>query len=150
MTRPTILIDNREQRPWTFPADQFDVLPATLATGDYTIETLGSRIAIERKGLGDLVNTIIHDWLRFRKELNRLMTFDYAAIIVEADISDVMEKRYESDTHPNSVIGKCHAIHVDTGVPVLFWGSRKYCEPAVHRLMLMLAKRYGSEARDAA
>ena len=149
--KPTILIDRREQRPWAFPADTFDVQPATLATGDYSLAGLQDRVAIERKNLGDAVGTVIHDWLRFRKELNRLKTFDFAAIVIEADLSDVVEQRYESEANPNSVIGRFNSILIDDGIPVLWWGSRKYCEPAVARLFLMLAKRFAAEAvRDAA
>lgn len=146
--KPTILIDRREQRPWAFPTDTFDVLPATLATGDYSIAGLQDRVACERKSIGDLVSTVIHDWLRFRRELYRLAAFDFAAIIVEADVSDLWEKRYESEAEPASVWGRCNDCFITHGVPVLWWGSRKYCEPSVHRLMTMLARKF--EVREAA
>lgn len=148
--KPVILIDSREQKPWAFPADTFDVRRATLTTGDYTLAGLEDRVAIERKSIGDLVNTVIHDWLRFRKELIRLAAFDFAAVVIEADASDLMEHRYESDANPRSVMGRLNSIMFDHGVNVTWWGRRQQCEPLVHQLFSGIWKRSVAEVRDGA
>lgn len=137
----TILVDNREQIPWEFDPEQFDVKKTHLPTGDYMIEGLEDRIVLEKKSLGDFVNTVIHDWIRFRKELYRLASYDVSAIIVEADISDIFEHRYESEVPPASVFGRANGIFLDHGIPVYFWGSRKYAIPMVERLFIQAAKK---------
>lgn len=149
--KPTILIDSREQRPFQFNPAVFNVERRGLATGDYTLAGHEDRIAVERKGLGDLVGTVIGDWLRFRKELLRLAAFDVAAIVVEADVSDVLERRYESSANPLSVLGRCHSCFLDHGVPVLFWGHRRQCESMLAQFFRLFLKRHESmEPADAA
>jgi ERCC4-type nuclease len=58
----TVVVDSREQLPYEFlgmvgPAGEALVVPTKvkgLASGDYSIEGMGDRIAIERKSLDDL------------------------------------------------------------------------------------------------
>ncbi|HEY1189942.1 MAG TPA: ERCC4 domain-containing protein [Gemmata sp.] len=138
-----VLQDSREQRGWgpDLDSEQFGVEVATLSTGDYTIDGLHDRLAIERKSLGDFVSTVTREWLRFRKELYRLAGFDVAAVVVEANVEDVMEHRYESDAHPSSVMGRAHGIFLDHGVPVFFWGPRPVCVAQVERFLLLADKK---------
>lgn len=79
----TILVDTREQSPWSFTeirgrSDQkyrpliVPVKLAGLPTGDYSIEGLADGIAIERKSLTDLFGTILGDRERFERELERM------------------------------------------------------------------------------
>ena len=138
-----VLIDTREQRPWEFDCETFTTERAALRTGDYTIAGLEDRVVIERKSLGDFVQTVIQDWIRFRKELYRLAGFDYAAIVVEADIADVFNHAYESDAQPASVIGRVNAIYFDHGIPVFFWGPRPVCTAMVERFLVMASKKLG-------
>lgn len=142
-----ILIDTREQRPWSLDPSRFATSRATLRTGDYTIAGLEDRFVVERKSLGDFVGTVIGDWIRFRKELYRLAAFDFAVIVVEADTADVFAHRYESEANPESVIGRANAIYLDHGVPVLWWGSRLGgCVHMAENLFAMAAKKLGVPA----
>ena len=138
----TVIADTREQKPWSFGPD-IQLVRGTLATGDYSLAGLTDRVALERKSLGDLVNTVIGDWLRFRKELYRLAGMDLAAIVVEAGVPDICERRYESDANPESVLGRVNAIIIDHGVQVLFAGSRPYAVHLAERLLRQAAKKYG-------
>jgi ERCC4-type nuclease len=138
-----VLIDTRERTPWAFDTDLFVTERATLRTGDYSIRGLEDRIALERKNLGDLVGSVIQDWTRFRKELYRLAAFDVAAIVVEADLADVMNHRYESEAQPASVIGRVNGIFLDHGVPVYFWGPRQCCQTMVERFLQLAFKKLG-------
>lgn len=137
----TVITDTREQTPWALDPTRFVMERGTLKTGDYTVKGLDSRLRIERKNLGDAVSTFITDWLRFRKELYRLAFFDYAAIVVEADVEDVLAKRYESEASPASVIGKAHACYLDHGVPVFFWGKRSGTVAMVESLFALAVKK---------
>lgn len=136
-----IIVDTREQRPWTFPPERFTVTRKALSAGDYSIAGGEHRVALERKSLGDYVSTVIGNWLRFRRELNRLMTFDIAAIVVESNVEDVMQHKYESEAEPASVMGRAHGIFLDTGIPTLWWGSRAVCEPQVWQFLTLADKK---------
>ena len=113
----------------------------SLFTGDYTIKGLESILTIERKSLGDWVKTCIHDWIRFRKQLYRMAGMDLAAIVVEANVGDVWERKYETEALPQSIIGKAHACLIDHGVPVIWGGDRKYCIPLVERIFIQAAEK---------
>ena len=137
-----IVIDTREQKPWVFdPADVF-VSRAALPAGDYSIAGLESRVALERKSIGDLVQTVIHDWLRFRKELNRLSGYDVAAVVVEGTLEQIVKHQYESAADPAGVLGRVNAIFLDHGIPVLFWGSPQLAVNMAYRLLHLAWRKY--------
>lgn len=150
--RITIIQDSREQKPWRFDPTRFNVEVAKLDAGDYSIKGLERNgFVIERKSLGDAVQTFIGDWIRFRKELYRLAAFDFAAVVVEADLADVFAHRYESEANPESVIGRANAIYLDHGVPVWWWGSRLGgCVHMAENLFAMAAKKLMVPAVEAA
>ena len=80
-----IIIDTREQRPWSFPP-HIHVETGTLRTGDYALKD-DPHFAIERKSADDFVGTVSLDWGRFVRELNRMTEAGFAAkvIVVESD-----------------------------------------------------------------
>ena len=84
---PMVIIrDTREQNGYTFgflPQDQVKV--GTLPTGDYSIEGLEDQVTIERKSLADAFGTIGGQRKRFQRELERMTSFKYAAVVIEAD-----------------------------------------------------------------
>lgn len=131
-----ILVDTREQKGWTFDPAQVRVTRIALKEGDYTVEGLAGRVALERKSLGDFVKTVIHDWIRFRKELVRLSGYDIAAVCVEANIGQIYRHEYESEALPASVMGRVHSITLDHGIPVLFWENKILASDMGHKLLL--------------
>jgi len=139
-----IIVDTREQTPWNFDPARFVATRRGLTTGDYSLSGLEDRVAIERKGLGDFVNTVIRDWLRFRKELIRLSGFDVAAIVVEANLQDIVEHRYESEANPSSVLGKMSGIMLDHGIPVVLWGDRVLAGQMAGKFLLQAWRKLGS------
>jgi ERCC4-type nuclease len=139
-----VVIDSREQQGWSFPGDRFAPVRRKLRTGDYSLLGFEDVIAIERKSLGDLVQTVIHDAIRFRKELVRMSGFDVACIVVEADAADVWERRYDTEAEPAAVFGRLHGYFLDHGVPTFFWGRRQLCEPNVWRFLELAAKKLGA------
>ena len=82
----TVLIDTREQRPWSFPPDIATEI-ATIQTGDYALKGDEKNFAIERKSADDFIGTISVGWHRFCREINRMDAAGFAAkvIIVETD-----------------------------------------------------------------
>ncbi len=99
----TVIIDTREQLPWAFdsvPADAhqggaeagYVVVPkavGTLGAGDYSLAGYETRVAVERKSAADLLGTIGQGRERFERELARLAEFDFATVVVEAELSEL-------------------------------------------------------------
>ena len=80
-----IIIDTREQRPWSFP-ENVTVEVGTLRTGDYALKG-DDHFAVERKSADDFAGTLSTGWHRFCRELNRMDEAGFPAkvIIVECD-----------------------------------------------------------------
>ena len=99
---PTIVIDTREQLNYTFSALRADsregggVLSvptrgATLPSGDYSLEGYESLVAVERKSKADAFSTIgTANRERFVRELERLAEYQFAAVVVEAEWSEIL------------------------------------------------------------
>lgn len=121
----TIIIDTREQEPYTFDPRLAAAVRRTLPAGDYSIDGLEDRIAVERKTLDDFVSTVIHSRERFRDELRRLSGYRAACVVVEAGLADVLHKRFRGDAHPNAVLGSALSIILDFGIPVFFCSNRQ-------------------------
>jgi ERCC4-type nuclease len=86
-----IIIDTREQSPWSFPPECAVTVRGTLSAGDYAIYGDDS-FAIERKSLDDFLGTISSGWERFQRELKRMESASFPAriIIVEGDFVSIM------------------------------------------------------------
>lgn len=121
----TVLVDTREQTPWLF-SPGVTPLRATLPSGDYSLPGLESRVALERKSLADLVGSLTSGRDRFMREMERLARFDFAAIVVEGDLENVLRKEYRSEASPSSIMGSCAMIHARYGVPTI-WCSTRAC-----------------------
>ena len=86
MARLHIIIDTREQTPWSFDPGAVDAEIGTLSTGDYALAG-DTRFGIERKSMDDFLGTISTGWERFCRELDRMDAAEWVAkvIIVEGD-----------------------------------------------------------------
>ena len=79
-----IVVDTREQTPWTFPP-WVQVSRGTLPTGDYALA--GDGWAIERKGLDDFLGTVSTGWDRFLREIGRMDGWAAKVVVVEVDFA---------------------------------------------------------------
>lgn len=83
----TIVVDTREQQPWTFK--EYTVANRKLDAGDYSIEGLEDVFSIERKKtVGEIANNIVES--RFKDAIARLAEHKYAFLLLEFDIEDVL------------------------------------------------------------
>ncbi len=137
----TVVEDTREQTPWDLVG--VNVVRACLPAGDYSILGYETRVALERKELGDFVACCTHERPRFVRELEKLRGYDFAAVIVEADMADVFGHAYRSHATPQSVIGSVAAFTIDY-VPFIFAGSREH---AASFALRMLRKYYERQVR---
>ncbi len=136
-SKPVIVVDTREKHPYTFGASCLGgVVQAALPAGDYSLQGYETQIAIERKSIDDYVQTIIHAQDRFNRELTMLRAYPRAWIVVEATLDDILQGRYTSRTHPNSVLALTASIMTHYGIPVLFGSDRPNAIALVESLLL--------------
>jgi ERCC4-type nuclease len=136
----TIVADTREQQPYSFPCA---TNRKALAAGDYSVEGLEERVAVERKSLPDFVHTVIHDHARFGREMLLLSTYDAACVVVEADLDSVLRGFRTDDLRgasPESVLGAALHITLRYGVPVFWCGSRQAARAFTEMYLRMAAR----------
>lgn len=133
----TILVDSREQTPFDFgPRVRSETV--ALPSGDYGLR--GHSIAIERKSLPDLRHCVGGDRARFEKELQRLSKLDFAAVVVEADWSELRKpgRCWQPGTRtlsPNAVLGSLTAWSVKYRLPVWLVGNWVQGREVTYRLL---------------
>ncbi len=142
MAGPVVIADTREQEVYTFSPTRITTVRRALPAADYSLLGLEARVAVERKSLKDLVDTVIRDRERFERELSRLATYDASCVVVEANLPDVLDHRYRSGAHPASVLGAVLAIVVDHGIPVFFCGDRATARAFTEGYLLRCYKRF--------
>ncbi len=96
--RPTIRIDTREQRPWSFPPHQAAVVRGTVPAGDYALDGDQEHYAIERKNLDDFIGSISSTWDQLTARFSDTMRI----IIIEGDYRQCLfdEGREPQHNHP--------------------------------------------------
>lgn len=141
--RATIVIDTREQEPYSFDPRLAGAERRALAAGDYSVAGLEDQVAVERKTLDDFVSTVIHRRRRFREELRKLSSYRAACVVVEAELLDVLGKRYRGEARPEAVVGSTLSILLDYGVPVAFCGNRQAARHYTQAFLLAAHKRWG-------
>lgn len=117
-----IAIDSREQRP------QFHVsipwVVCTLPAGDYAPVGYETEIAVERKSLADLFGSVTRDNARFQRELEKLSTYRYAAVVIEASQRDVLSGVRYSQIPGGRVLSTCATLEAKHKVPFHFATDR--------------------------
>jgi hypothetical protein len=159
--KPVVLIDTREQRPFTF--ERFSnwierTELRSLKTGDYSILGMENLICLERKGLADLILTLIHNRARFLDQCERMLDYLHRAIIVEASYEDlktpypdelqlqaqsragIKDSRLHTRAHPNGVTGTLDAVEARFGINILYTSRRR--ELSEERAASWLSKHF--------
>lgn len=135
-----IIIDTREKDEYTF--GDIVTIRQKLDAGDYSVAGLEDCIVIERKNLDDFVGTVIYQKDRFHNELCALARMDFAAIVVEASLTDILEHRYKSGVLPASVIGAAVAVMVEYRIPIIFCGNRQIACHMTQKLLQRYAQKH--------
>lgn len=119
----TVVTDTREQRPYPFR----NAVTAKLDAGDYSILGLESVVAVERKNPGDLFGTVGAGRDRFERELVKLATYRYAAIVAETDLDEMFTRPpRHSSMSPKAVAASLIAWSIRHNVHVWFASSREH------------------------
>lgn len=154
-----VIIDTREQSPFRFTGfradakhkirisrnpDQFKIpelhiptITKTLKTGDYSISGFESEICVERKSLSDLYGTLGGGRDRFERELERMSSMRYAAIVIESNCDFAMQNPpRNSSLLPKNVFRTINAWEQD--FPMVHWhwmGSKILAEHKAFRIL---------------
>lgn len=125
-----VAVDSREQLPYEFEGAR----TVTLRTGDYSVLGIEDKVAIERKRPEELYACAGRDRERFIHELERLATHQYAAIVVEGTLADLLSSNWSAVSH-RAVINSLVAWSIRYGVHVWLAGDRALAQALTLRLL---------------
>lgn len=134
-----ILIDQREQTPLRFKGIETET--CLLPCGDYSLRGLTAEVAIERKSLPDLVACCGKERERFIEQIERMRSYRFRCLVVEARYTEISIGAYRSQMNPLSVIGTLVKVAQDIGVPVWFAEDARGAAELVERMLLREHKR---------
>jgi len=128
LDKPVLLVDSREKTPYTFvPFHRWfaGIERRALRVGDYSIAGLEDRIAVERKTVEDLFNSCspLSSRNAFVRACARLGKLEFAALVIEGSLEDVLDGMTCSGMHPNAVLGTLEALAVRWGIQPWFAGT---------------------------
>lgn len=146
--KPIVLVDTREQAPFTLRADHPNWIGGerrvALKTGDYSVEGMEGILALERKSLADLVACTVTYRPRFLAVCARLARFRWKALLIEATLEDIKggfeQFDIPSEVHPNAVSGMLDAVEAKFGIPVIYTSTAKAL--ATERAASWLSKHF--------
>ena len=133
----TIIEDTREQTPLDFSAFPFVTVERKclgLGGADYSVKGYEKQFAIERKSMKDLIGTITQGHERFERELQNLMSYQYAAVVIEAPEIDLRTGHYRSLLPPRAAVGMITAFEVRYRIPFHFCGNRIMAAQRIYEL----------------
>ena len=142
--KPVVVVDTREQEGFAYSFERFPkwfagVERAKLRAGDYSVKGMEQCLAIERKSLADLVNSVIGNRTRFLAQCKCLAAVERRAIVVEASLAQVKSPYPESQAHPNAVVGTLFALQERWGIQVIWCDTPVLAEETVAHV---LSKHY--------
>ena len=128
-----VIVDTREQSPFHFlNIDPFKIVPlwqTALKTGDYSLRGYEDRVTIERKSIPDFLGSITSGRDRFEREFERMSKMEFAAVVIEGELSDVLEySRAKTRIKTDSILGTLDSWRVRYGVHFIFCMGRRHCE----------------------
>ena len=138
----TVVIDSREQHPYTFGRS----IIKALKSGDYSILGLEDRITIERKTKEDAYSSLGAGRARFEKELIRLSEYDYGAIVIESNLDDFLHAPAYTQMNPKAAMNSLVSWSVRYKVFIFFASDRLHAMALVYRLLEKYFKHRGDNA----
>lgn len=143
----TVVVDSRETIPYTFNNLRDNVkngqvaklivptVRAALRTGDYSIQGCEDLITIERKSKEDLWNSISQGRRNFVERLERMESFVFAAVVIEASWDDLLVQPQFTEYLPKSLSRTIQSWLIRYKCKWLTMPSRTYAEAITYRLL---------------
>ncbi len=145
----TIVVDTREQTPYTFSmfdGGKVEIVRKKLDAGDYSLAGHEHEIAIERKTHADAYHCLGKGRKRFRCEIDRLLGHKYAAIIIECSLQKFIEPPPNSMLNPSAAVNTLISWDIRFGVRAIFASSRDLAETYVYRMLQKFNDHYYDES----
>jgi len=120
--KPVVVVDTREKSPFAFGRFRgwfAGIEHRALALGDYTVKGLEQLCVVERKDLGDLVNSLSTERRVFVDRLRRMQEVPHSLLVITSPLSQVKSRYAYSGVNPNQVTQSLIAILVGLRVPFL-------------------------------
>ena len=127
---PRLIADTREKSPLAFA--HLESVRGTLHTGDYSIQNLTSRFAVERKSVADLVSSLTRARQRFIRELERMRGMDFARLLIVGRPCDLAAHLARRAVNAASILGSLEAVNTRL-VPVVWEPTPQRAALAVER-----------------
>lgn len=138
-----LVIDTREQQPFTF--EGLVVVRKALKAGDYSIEGLEDRVAVERKNKSDAWGCMSDSRARFERCAERLAALDRALIVIECSLEAFCIRPHQIErVNVASAVGGYISIMVRYGIPVVWCDNRVYAERVTARFLASYFKHRGA------
>ncbi len=123
-TKPTIIIDTREQNP--LPFSRLATRRAMLMSGDYSIANLEEGFSVERKSIEDAVSCCMgQNRERFERELHRLRGFRFKRLLIVGSRALIELQRYRSRIAPAAVLGTLATYEIRFDIPIVYCADPK-------------------------
>lgn len=127
---PRLIVDTREKTPLAF--EHLETVRGTLQTGDYSIDRLSTRFAVERKSVPDLVASLTRARKRFFHELERMRGMDFARLLIVGRPCELAALLARRAVGAASILGSLQAINARL-VPVVWEPTPRHAALAVER-----------------
>lgn len=142
----TLIQDSREQSPYLFDHPRYKDLAvkvAGLSTGDYSVEGMEHLVAVERKSMPDLLQSISTGRERFENELIRALELDAFMVVIEEPFRNLGNKDYQSNMNRTAAIQTVFSWMSKYRCTWFFAESREGAEYATYHFLRHYAKRHG-------
>ena len=126
--RRKLVVDSNEnmRTPWRVPIDR--LLVKHMQAGDYSLEGLEWLTAVERKAPDDLAQCVGKDRVRFRAQVERLVTcVEAPAIVITASLPDLASGNFRSVVDPRALVSTLAAWQVEfPTLHIIFAGDESH------------------------
>jgi len=150
---PTIIIDSREQNPYSFRSvgELAGVAVSGLKFGDYSIKDHTDLIFIERKNSAlEFYGNLGKERERFSNELEKAKHCKFKFIIIEDKFSSLYSSSYLANkfsgnkykhSSPRSILGSLSSFMLSFNINIIFSDNRENAQDLVRKLLLMAYRK---------
>ena len=132
-----IIVDTRERMPLWKESEK--VTSKKLDVGDYSIKNFENKFSIERKSPNDLFGSLGKGHKQFKAEITRAKDYDYFAIVVETNYTNIINKEFEGAHYCKMrgyvITSILFTLHMKYGIPFFLVNGRKEAKRYVRELM---------------
>ena len=135
---PVIVIDTREQLPYTF--DGMQTVRLKLDAGDYSLLGHQSHVAVERKSKADAYGCVGGGRKRFERALARLAEVSRPAIVIECSLMDFTVPPPRTRINAAQAVGSYIKWACIYRIPIFWCDDRAQSERVTVRFLLAYLK----------